>query len=276
MTLAALAAMSLPVLATPLSDEVARAVDARLAGAATPASSMPIFTTRDDATATYVRNPQCWAATLDLTPLSVWNDYGGPTLAGTLVAPRVVVSAQHFQVADDSRLRWVTRGNVVVERKVIASARVGQTDIHVSLLNAAVPAEISFARILPAGYEAKLPLAGLPLVRTDQEKKALVGDAVGAANGLISFKAPPDATRANFYEQWITGDSGSAGLLFVRGQPVLLIAAFGAFDGPDYSANAGDLQAAIASLGTNERLTFATLADPPPTQQSGAVVIRPK
>jgi hypothetical protein len=261
--------------AAPLALKVAREIDSRIAGA-DPLTSKPIFSVRDDYGAIYVRNPLCWAAGLDLTPLSVWNSLGGHERAGILISPRHIVSAAHFPVPPGTTIRWVTRTNVTVERQVIAQRQVAGTDIMVGLLDTEVPATITVARILPADYPGKLPLAGLPLLCSDKEKKALVANVRTTGGGAIYIEAPAQAARAAFFEDWIGGDSGSPGLIFVRSKPVLLLAAENPTNGPDCSARQAGIAAAMAQLGGGFQLTPAVLTAPPPRQFSGAVVIEPQ
>ncbi len=258
-----------------LAEAVARAVDSRIA-TADPATTKPIFSTRNDAGKIYVRNPQCWAASIDLTPMVVWNSDQGNKIAGILVSPRHVVSAQHFQIADNVTVRFVTKDNQVVERKVISGKQVGTTDIHVSLLESAVPASISFARVLPLGYAATLPPVGLPVFATDQEKKALVADVMMTMSGLVYIAQPSNAQRKAFYEPWIVGDSGSAAALIVNNILTLMVTATDPDNGPDYSANQTALNSAMADLGGGYQLTVADLSGPKPTLQSGSVTIEPK
>lgn len=244
-----------------------------------PAVSKTIYAVRDDFAPRYVRDSACWAASLDLTPLSVWNSASGHQRGGILISPRHVVSAAHFPLEVGVTLRWVTRRNEVIERHITAAQKVGNSDITVSLLDEAVPSTISVARLLPADYAGRIALSGLPLVLTDQEKKIFVANFASTAAGLVRIVAPTNGPRAAYFEDWIGGDSGSAALLFLYGQPVLVTIASDPLVGPDFVSHTSRIATTMRALGGSEGPSIASFEPPvirPPRQVSGSVIIEPK
>ena len=219
------------------------AIDSRIAGK-NPASTISIFSVQDHANTNYVRNPACWAADIDLTCCSPWNSYtgggwSGTHRAGTLISPRHVLFAAHFDdLTVGTVMRFVDMQNQVVERTLMAKIRHPNyapwyPDLTVGLLDADVPTNrISFAKVLPDNYRdwlgdgARLPALGL-----DQEEKALICDLwkissvetiEGVTGAYTICNTPLDAARLNYCETLIGGDSGNPAFLIIGGRPVLL------------------------------------------------------
>jgi hypothetical protein len=172
-----------------------------------------------------------------LTCISPWNSEGGIYFAGVLVSPRHVLFATHFRPSAGATIRFVAADNTVVTRTLTALTVVGTPvnyypDLTVGVLDSDVPGTIAYARILPDNWAAKLPaLTGttaadsllVPSLGLDQEEKALISDLNPNGMGTtVSFSYPANATRANFYEDKISGDSGNPAFLIINGQLVLL------------------------------------------------------
>jgi hypothetical protein len=251
-------------------------IDPLLAGR-DPATALRIFTTQDHGAATYVRNGSVWAAPYaqQLTAISPWNSTGGATRAGVLISPRHVLFATHYQIGAGASIRFITIDGSVVTRTMTARQALTDTasyypDFTVGVLDSDVPASISFARILPDDWAAKLPglsTAGtgllLPTLGLDQEEKALISDLVqigttaGASN--VIHRRPPDAQRALFYEDKIGGDSGNPSFLIAQGQLVLTTTwTFGGGgQGTSVQAFRAAINSAMTTLGGGYQLTPA-------------------
>lgn len=236
-----------------------------------PTTALRIFATQDHASGTYTRNTDCWGYGVDLTPISPWNSYGGVTRAGVLVSPRHVVFADHYPIPDGTVMRWVTAGNVVHERTLVTSQKIGTTDLRVGVLSADVPAGIGFARVLPASWATKLPSYAADTavlgVMLDQEEKLLVGvvsyiDQGAGAN--CQFERPTAAPYSAWSERLIGGDSGNPGCLIVNGQLVILTcwarAGLTTGNGPSVSGHRAAINAAMTSLGGGYQLTDVDLS----------------
>lgn len=204
------------------------AVESRLAGR-DPSVAKPIFSVADHVQARYERNPHSWAADLDLTPISPWNDHAGNFMAGTLVSPRHVIYATHFAMPAGTTLRFVARDNTVHERTLVGTKSMPyrgtstSPDITVGVLDSDVPESIGFARILPADWSRYLPSGRIdtPCLALDQEEKALVTD-LFLLNDDVTFVMPDKASRRAFFEPLVWGDSGNPGFMIVGDQLVLL------------------------------------------------------
>lgn len=148
-----------------LAEDIAEEFDALVA----VSSDMEMFTTFSPPD-TFVRNPDFWAAGIDLTCLAVWNSYGwsgggGPQRAGTLITPKHVAAAAHFYLPVGTVLKFVTADNEVITRTVINT--IGEhddlsamfpwyVDFSIAELDAPVPSSITPAKILPANFHSKI------------------------------------------------------------------------------------------------------------------------
>ena len=243
------------------------AIESRIAGQ-DPTAAKPVFSVRDHATATYVRNAGAWTRDLDLTCISPWNSAGGTQLAGTLVSPRHIVYATHFQIPVGATVRFVSRNDEVVERTIVAKISPPYQgdrlfpDITVGLLDRDVPASIGFARILPddwAAYFTDGPWR-IPCLAIDQEEKALV-TSLWLLGEYASFDTPDTELQRSFYENIVTGDSGHPAFLVVDGQLVLVtVWTYGSGGaGTFVTRQRAAIDAMMLELGGGYRLTPANL-----------------
>jgi len=239
------------------------AVDARIRGR-DPAIAKNIFSVMDHDAATYVRNTGAWTHGLDLTCISPWNSAGGDQLAGTLVSPRHIVYATHFQMPVGATVRFVTADNVVVERTLVGKSSlptVGESmfpDVTVGVLDSDVPPTIGFATILPSDWARYFADGRLdvPCIALDQEEKALV-TSLWWLNEQASCNSPSDATQAAFFEDIVRGDSGNPAFMIVRGRAVLLtVWSFGGGGlGTFVTAQKAAINRMMADLGGGYQLT---------------------
>ena len=249
-----------------LAEDVNDAVDTRLA----VGGDKTIFTTQNHAAATYVRNTSCWAADLDLTGISPWNSYGGNKRAGTLISPRHIIFADHYSITNGSTVRFVKADNTVVDMTLSSQVQVGVTDIKIGLLNADVPAGVTFYKLPPAdiltgGYLPHLETLGVPGLRLDQEEKATVADWYAVESNYNRMKVPSDVTRLSYYEDIILYDSGNPAFLIIDDEPVLLTTwHYGvAGSGPAVQDYITEINAAMATLGGGYTATTKSLSGYP-------------
>lgn len=244
-----------------------------------PAVTMPLFTLQDHATPVYTRNVNNWASAhvQKLTAISPWNSEGSFQRAGTLISPRHVLFATHYYPSIGSTIRFVAVDNTVVTRNInaivsITTEEPPSPDLLVALLDSDVPESISFASVLPSGFEARLSSnqqsARIPCAATDQEEKLIVVDLkqVSADKNVSIYcemQNPVQALRVAFNELLVSGDSGNTAFWFINGDLVLLTvwtgASFGGY-GTSVAAFRTEINAAMTTLGGGYQLTEVDLS----------------
>ncbi|XP_076460122.1 uncharacterized protein LOC143293099 [Babylonia areolata] len=262
---------------TSLYSAIEHGIDDRLrasrAKGITPKQALPIFSAQDHAHKRYVRNPDCWAADLDLTCISPWNSNLSNRKAGTLISPRHAVWARHYSIRLNSTLRFVDRRGAVVERRVVGTRLVDShggsgfygRDIVVGVLDSDVPDTVSFAKVMPHHLLTMHPghNVHLPVLSTDQEEKALVTDFLLYHNHSISLRAPSTSSiHHDYYEPKIVGDSGNPSF-FVLGDELVLLFTFttgGPGGGTNLIGHFHDINHQMNVLGGGYQLTEVDLS----------------
>ena len=241
-----------------------------------------IFSTQDHAAPSYTRNSALWLSehVSALTAISPWNSEGGMQKAGVLISPRHVLFARHFSPDVGATMRWVTADNIVVDRVISSIVQLDTNaqyfpDLTIALLDSDVSASISFARVLPNGFENKLPASiqpeKIPVIFTDQEEKLLVVDltTLPADNDVVSYAAmqvPTSTLRLNFNEGIVGGDSSSPAFWIINSQLVLLTLwtfAQNGGAGTSVAAFRDEINAAMNTLGGGYQLTPIDLSNYP-------------
>lgn len=204
----------------------------------------------------FPRNPNCWANGIDLSCASPWNTDRGSLLAGTLVSPRHVAFCYHssFYPANGKSITFVSPSSVAYTRTVLNSSRVGDSDIQIVVLDSDVPADITFAKVLPANYESYL--AGLnwrspiPVMCLNQTERA----SISALHILFpTFGNDYPLSYQSYYGSLVLFDSGNPCFLVINNQPVLvgMFTSGGSGGGDFITRYASQVNATIASLGNN-------------------------
>lgn len=213
-----------------------------------PAAIMPMYTSGN------TRNPNCWAAELaDLSCI----DRNKPNAAfiGTSGGYSYAIQAGHYPDGTDT---YVAMDGTVASVTVADSRRVGPTvpgygpEIKIVRYSTALDAKFVPALLPPANlndYFRHLSI-GVPLICTDQEKKALVAD-LNSLGTWATAKVPTDARRLALYESAIVGDSGSPRFMPVSGRLMLIssLTYGGAGSGPNHSQFLSEILDAIDDMG---------------------------
>jgi hypothetical protein len=198
-------------------------------------SAKPIFTTQNHSTSTYVRNSGCWASGVDLTAISPWNSTNAQYRAGTLISPRHIIFAAHFQINNGASIRFVDNNNNVVTRTMVnklthPNYQPYYPDLTVGVLDSDVPASIKFAKILPQNWSTRLPSLSssypVPCLALDQEEKALItewySNSLNINQVAVMCKPPTKNSRLVFFEDIILFDSGNPLLLIIDNELVII------------------------------------------------------
>jgi hypothetical protein len=220
-----------------LARQVSDDVNSRL----TPGKSIQLFSSKNFASKTFVRNPDCWAAGYDLTCESVTNSrVGDGECGGALIAPDIARLTWHFNGPNGAatftpgvtRMYWTDLNNVTYERTVIGLQRIGGGDTLLARLDSPLPDAITPARLLPFGalqfpcptyYHSTIDYP-YPVIKMDQWKQASVAEliAVGVTGVVLERARNSFPQRQAFYQQIYSGDSGSGIYTVIGGVTVLL------------------------------------------------------
>jgi hypothetical protein len=197
-------------------------------------TSKKIYSTQDHKNKKYVRNSECWASDLDLTCISPWNSTGNNTRAGTAITKYHIIYANHYPINIGSTVRFISKNNEIIDRKLIKSASVDKTDISVGLLDTALPDSIKPAKVLPKFYRDYIAinfnhiielndgtlLKSFPALCLDYEEKAIINEVVSINNFVSCGKSSGLLQKYN--EIIIAGDSGNPCFAIIDNELVLL------------------------------------------------------
>lgn len=202
--------------------DAATNIDSRIAGLDQETNGY-IYSSQDHTTKIFVRDPDCWASDIDLTCISPSNSLANNLRAGTLITPRHMIGAAHYELNIGNIVYFVTQDgtNTTVPMTITGKKQHPDysnyfPDLTVYTLNDDVPSTITPCKTLPASYINKLveiEAGSPPTLCLDQEEKALVTDLHFFSSKYATFRVPTDATRFDFYEHKINGDSGNPGFL---------------------------------------------------------------
>lgn len=248
-----------PVIKPLLSNHVIKDITTRVSGLI-PSNVIKMYTIQDHATPNYVRNTGCWCNGIvqQLTCMSPWNSSGSNTRAGTVISPRHIIFANHYQIGAGATVRFVTADNQVVSRTMTGSLQ-AYSDLQVGILDSDLPSSISFCKVAPpnlASYiavDAMVYSLQVPSMGTDQEEKALIS----VMRSNCSFAQPSIAAFTPYYEEKIVGDSGNPAFLIINGELMLLTTWWygGGGSGPSVYSHNVEINAAMATLGGGYQVT---------------------
>lgn len=205
------------------------------------------------------RNPQCWGASIDLTPFCITEK------SGVMVSPCHVLFVTHWHPAVGDTLQWMTGDNQTVSRTLTALVSLTDVascfpDITVGKLDEAVPSSIGFVRVLP---DATREWQGfqVPVCYRDQFNRLIQADiklvsSTAATQPLYWLEQPLNATRQTRYTPVISGDSGSPVCAVQDGALVLLGLITTASGGTLLPAYISDVNAAMNTLGGGYQLSI--------------------
>lgn len=261
------------------------AIDTMITNAGATTTSLRVYSTENDTSGIYVRNTSNFltAAGVDQTCVAVWNSNGGKQQGGTLITPRHIALAAHFEYGASTTVRFVDNSNNTVTATVLTGGNVPGTDIWVDVLTADVPSSITPCKILPANYATYLPsiaqTATIPGIgflgggnttspvdshpfKLTTVRDLFIATSTGGlffepAGGQFSFIFPnllSTTTRDKFYfDNVISGDSGNPAFLVVNNALSYVTSWFlgGGGFGPSYPDNITGINSLITSLGNS-------------------------
>ncbi len=251
------------------------------------------FSAKNDTTHVYTRNSNCWASSIDLTPIIITSSSGNRN--GCLISPRHIIFCDHYQYNVGDTIYFVSGTNETVSRTLASKTSITNTqrsypDITIGLLNEDVPASIGFAKVLPAnwlssycpnsdflGTDNIYAVGLLPMIMSNKEKKLYINTLqymqladmfpkiVGSGLLYDRYSDLPFPQRAFLDYTVVGGDSGSPVFFVIDNKMVLLyVNTFGGTgSGADISSWITQINSIMATLqggATPYQLTVADLS----------------
>ena len=136
----------------------------------------------------------------------------------TLITPRHVVMARHFQRPVGATITFHDRSGNVIRRTLEAKVNT-HTDVAVGLLNMAVP---QWYRVypLPSPEWKEEGLVGQPIAVTDQKRGLFFHRIAAVRSGFLRMQYDPDE-KHGWGKKLVSGDSGNPSFIIHNGQLVL-------------------------------------------------------
>ena len=256
---------SAPIASRDAARLAASGLDSLLEGKTPSPSTQNFFSAYDNATHTYKRNPDCFAARIDTTCVSVANSANADGTGGnrgcvTMITPLHGVTNHHFgQPYQVGVIHYfVDRTNTVYLRKVVKAEQAGDEDIAVVTFDSPLPPAIRPAQLFPAGMVTRVLSAGTPLLATNQAKQAIVTELAGIMGNELAVRSALAANRRPWTASppAVLGDSDSPTFVVLGQRPLLLFTYHTSASGPNLSEA---LPAIKARLGGGYSLDVATV-----------------
>lgn len=244
-----------------LSTALTAAVDVRLDLAEAPHVSLPVWSSSEGIDGPNRRNPNVWTgSSVDLSGKALWNSFTG-SYGTTAISPRHIVYAHHVNglYPKGTVVRFVTMDDVMVERHVLSSDRVGDSDLDLSTLESELPASVHWFKVMPENWflrclrRAPGSQGGLPCVIMDANSQAIsVADITGFQSGGLFAIGSPVVVRRRAFERLLSrGDSGSP-MFVLLGNELFLDGLFKtARGGTEIGSRISVLNSLMASTGCN-------------------------
>jgi len=191
-----------------------------------------------------------WTRGMDMSGVS-FND----TRTATLITPRHVVMAKHYQRSPGDTVVFHDRGGDRVARKLTGFVPAAG-DVVVALLDEPVPSRYR-SYPLPAVSSDPSALIGRPVIVSDQKRRLFVHLIAGIGRGTVAFKH--DKSDAHGWgKKLVVGDSGNPSFL-IAGKELVLVETHST-GGPGAGPYYGDptvqasVRAAVAKLDPSFRI----------------------
>lgn len=207
---------------------VGTSIDGLIAGK-TASTAQPLVSASDVSPAyPNTRNTGNWAASLDLSCMSLWNSENGGSKAGVLISPEHVLFAEHWKPTVGATLVFLSMTNERAVRTITQlTTAPGYSpyfpDYAVGRLNSPVPSSIGKAIFL--ADRTLFPtdsVANYPVMWKNQFNELCVSELTTFLTNSISYTKPTTGQRAAFGKTVITYDSGSPSFIVLDNKLVLL------------------------------------------------------
>lgn len=207
----------------------------------------------------FLRNANCWAASLDLTCASPWNSNWKNYKAGTSITPQHFVYAEHFAAPTGTVFRWIDATNGIHDRTLVAQRFLG-SDVALGLLDSPLPSSIAPAKTLAEsdigvvrGKNGLINYPGFRVVYLDAQERAWQAGSTfmqWVTTAYPEFCFATGSTNLPFSRYVaVGGDSGNP-IFLTDGTDVILLSTFHVPQGgPFLPAFRSEIEAAMVEMG---------------------------
>lgn len=237
----------------------------------------------------FVKNMHNWAASVDLSCISAFNNRpgaNGTKFQTTAISPRHGIGPAHTPAPIGSRYNWLASDGTTVTSTIIAEMTAAN-DIEIYLFDRDLPPTVAPARMLPPDWDHYLgtPTATpgtnlrvtFPVIMPTQEAVIYCNQAAAINLGpepMIFFQVPPNTLGMSFnnynnghHGLW-SGDSGFTQGMLINGDYVPIVETHfgGPGSGPFLPAYDAQINAAMhtlskkADLDSDYQLTYVDLS----------------
>jgi peptidoglycan hydrolase-like protein with peptidoglycan-binding domain len=251
------------IYSTDLSQEMSYQADSRIAGLSTSTGTMNLYSTRATSTGTWVYNPNAWtrrgATPLDFTGQSPWNSQSSYNRSGTLISPRHIAFANHYQLNIGDTVVFVDRDSNIITRTLVNKTQVLNTDAMVGILNEDVPTSVAYYPIMSfrqaqdyltitSKFSTTYYVDNSLMILLDKDDRTAVLDFESFGTVGIVYGGNLDAQQLLFAEGVVSGDSGNPGFFVINNQLILAETHYTSFQGPNYGNYIPEINSIMATL----------------------------
>lgn len=246
-------------------------IDSKISGKTPSSSTYDIFSSINDSTHVYTRNINLFASSTDLTCRPVFsNSVNGNMIGlGALVAPDILLQANHSSIYVGTTVYFVTSGNTTISRTIISNTNVPGTDIAVLRLSSDLPGTITPCKVFSSTAfnnsisTTSIAYTDIPVIFTNQFRTLRIGKLGNNpySGGILTIIRPTISINYyNWYSEPIGGDSGAPAFAIVNNQAVLLGNWWGDTTMSNISNYISQINAKITASGSSYSLTTVDLS----------------
>jgi hypothetical protein len=262
-----------------LSANMTSSIDLLLGAAqSTATDSLSVYSTIDNDNSIYIRSNSCWASSINLTCVSVYNSIQASF--GILITPRHLLLPNSIYYQNGTEFRFVDNNNTVYSRTLSACAdnlvqQIDLIDFTVGVLDSNLPNSITPCTFIPSEFTRHIistDIENIPFLAIDYNQNASVQDGSRISNYSTNIQQPQNINsrlRNLFYiplsnENGDTTNAGCPIFAIINNKPYLLTTI--AFDGLSYITPKGTNLTVEQNPFDNSDLTIPTginLGNPP-------------
>ena len=190
----------------------------------------------------FVWNPDCWFPGLDLSGIGSYYSASNRWYSASAISRRHVLACQHVSLPIGGKMYFIKPTGAVHVATIVSRQQIGTSDHYVGYLDADLPADHTFYRLLAPNYDDYLTydptdladigdvapdgLCGKPIVVFDQQRKMFLArfwKFNSATHFTAAVHGPKYPQRVQYFPEGVElGDSGAPNMLLLDRELILL------------------------------------------------------